>query len=396
MIARRSVLSLFSGCGGLDLGFVQAGFHIKLAFDNWTPAIDTYRANKGLLGGEVQKNSLSLKDREITLNDLPRCEVVLGGPPCQGFSFAGRQFLDDPRNQLYRDFVRIVAALSPRVFLLENVKGMEAMALEQVLAAFRGIGYRVRANNALATDFGVAQRRERLLIVGFRSDLDVDFKPPDTVYGGLFQVKGDRCILDAIHDLPKPQEWPHGVQPARLEKLAAHLHSHAYRPLPPLVQRFVKHIPNGGCYRDAPLVTLPTRLKNIFKNPARYRTPRFFPKPDPTEPAQTVPADTNPSLGGVLAPDLKYRADGAEPVDTTRHIRDGVYTAPDPSRRFTPREAARLQSFPDEFTFPGSLTTQQRLIGNAVPVRVARAFAEEILQYLVELDRKRKPLTLRG
>lgn len=392
---RRSVLSLFSGCGGLDLGFVQAGFHIKLAVDHWAPAVQTHRENSRLLGGEVVQCSLALADREIQVEELPQCEVILGGPPCQGFSFAGKQFLDDPRNRLYRDFVDIVGHLRPRAFLLENVLGMEAMALDQAVSAFEGAGYIVIPNRALATDFGVAQRRERLLIVGFRKDLDVIFSPPVAVYGGLFGTRGgDSTILDAVRQLPAPIAIDDGdLTP--VQHLPRHLQSHAYRPLPNSVQNFVRHIPNGGCFRDAPVRTLPERLQKILENPARYRSPRLFPKPDPNEPAQTVPADTNPSLGGVLAPDLVYHNGSAQPVDPTENTHRNIYTSPQPSRRITPREAARLQSFPDDFVFSGSLTTQFRLIGNAVPVRVARAFADHILDYLVELDASRKPLAYR-
>jgi DNA (cytosine-5)-methyltransferase 1 len=392
---RRSVLSLFSGCGGLDLGFVQAGFHIKLAIDNWRAAVDTYRANEKLLGGEIVNKSLSLKEKEFSLDELPYCEVVLGGPPCQGFSFAGRQFLDDPRNTLYRDFVKIVSILGPRVFLLENVRGMEAMALEDAVAAFSAYGYKVTAHRALATDFGIAQRRERLIIVGFRKDLNVDFTPPTSIYGGLFKAKGETSILDAVGDLPEPIETTQDL-PSILQGLPQFLRSHAYRPLPESVQKFVRHIPNGGCFRDAPIETLPERLKKIVRSPARYRTPRLFPKPDPNEPAQTVPADTNPSLGGVLAPDFDYSLGLPRPTSTENHICKGVYTSPRPSRRFTPREAARLQTFPDEFQFPVSLSSQYRLIGNAVPVRLAYAFAEHILSYLIDLDRKKKPLSKVG
>jgi DNA (cytosine-5)-methyltransferase 1 len=393
-LTHKSILSLFSGCGGLDLGFVQAGFHIKLAFDNWGPAVETHRQNSKLLGGEVFQRSLALADREIQVDELPRCEVILGGPPCQGFSFAGRQFLDDPRNQLYRDFVRIVSHLRPKAFLLENVLGMEAMALDQAIRAFEECDYVVTPNRVLATDFGVAQRRERLFIVGFRKDLCIRFSPPSATYGELFGTPGDRSILDAIKGLPAPIAMTDGAMDL-LTRLPKYLQSHAYRPLPDSVQKFVRHIPNGGYFRDAPMRTLPERLRKIARDPGRYRSPRLFPKPDPDEPAQTVPADTNPSLGGVLAPDLEYRKGAAIPVVTLQHTKGTVYSSPQPSRRITPREAARLQSFPDEFLFSGSLTTQFRLIGNAVPVRAAKAFAERILEHLEHGDPKAKSLAAR-
>jgi len=390
MAKKRTVLSLFCGCGGLDLGFVQAGFVICAAFDNWAPAVETHKLNGPLLGnGDVFKKSLRLADKEVCLDDLPPCEIILGGPPCQGFSFAGRQFHDDPRNSLYCDFVEIVNYLQPRVFLMENVRGMEAMALEQVKADFSAAGYRVSVTIARAVDFGLAQRRERLIIVGFRQDLKMEFEPPGATFGNLFGAQGMKGILEVIGDLPRPVEVLGSK--TSLEHLPPFLQSHAYRPLPPAVLEFVKHIPNGGCFRDAPRSTLPKRLRKILDNPARYRTPRLFPKPDPSQPAQTIPADTNPSLGGVLAPDLEYKNGYATVVDPLLHTKNGIYTTPVPSRRLTPREAARLQGFPDEFCFSGTLSTQFHLIGNAVPVPLARAFAESIADQLLQLDRRPKP-----
>jgi DNA (cytosine-5)-methyltransferase 1 len=288
-----TVLSLFSGCGGLDLGFVRAGFRLVASIDHWRPACDTHRLNSGLLGGEVLQRSLRLADGEIALEEFPKTDVVLGGPPCQGFSFAGKQRLDDARNQLYLDFLRIVQHTEPRCFVLENVRGIEAMALTDIRASFGQLGYDVAAERALATSFGVAQRRERILVVGFRKDLKATFSPPEEIIGGLFGSTGEVSILDAIKGLPKP---------AVSDDETAEPHSdHIFRPLTAPVQRFVRHIPNGGCFRDAPTDTLPPRLLNILQNPARYRTPRLFPKPNPFGPAQTVPADMNPSLGGVLA-----------------------------------------------------------------------------------------------
>src|ERR1017187_2459628 len=376
-----TVLSLFRGCGGLDLGFVQAGFTITQAFDNYPAAVRTYAANQKLLGGAIDCKSLALNDGEIRLGDLPRTDVVLGGPPCQGFSFAGKQFLDDPRNHLYKDFVEIVTALQPKVFLLENVLGMEAMALKDVTKAFGAAGYDISSNLALATDFGIAQRRQRLIVVGFRKDLMISFRPPSHIYGGLFGARGESMMVGAIGDLPRPFETKSDDAGAD-SKLPKHLRNHCYRPPPDAVQKFVRHIPNGGYFRDAPYKTLPDRLRKIADDPIRYRSPRLFPKPDPLSPAQTVPADTNPSLGGVLAPDFTYSRSLPKPVETSTYKVDDVYPAPLPSRRFTPRESASLQSFPDDFEFSGSLSSQYNLIGNAVPVRMAKGFAEVIAAHL--------------
>ena len=184
--------------------------------------------------------------------------------------------------------------------------------------------------------------------------------------------------MDVIGGLPEPRE----VSSERIS--AEHfLDNHVFTRLSENAQRFVRHIPNGGYYKDAPLDTLPDRLIKIINDPVRYRSPRLFPKPNPSKPAQTVPADTNPSIGGVLAPDMTYDKDGiAKPVDPQKYTSDGVYTSPNPSRRLTPREAARIQSFPDEILFDGAVSTQFKMIGNAVPVAMASAFAREIKSQL--------------
>lgn len=388
MAKQRTAISLFSGCGGLDLGFVQAGFKILTAYDHWAPSMEVYSLNASILG-DVKTNtkSLCLADNEVTLDDFPKADVILGGPPCQGFSFAGRQSADDPRNKLYQDFVKIVNHVRPRAFLMENVRGMEAMALKNVIRDFKKVGYTLVVTMARAQDFDLAQRRERLIIVGFEESSGVLFEPPSSTFGELFGATKPKSILETIHDLPVPF-----VCSDSGADLPDDVRSHAIKPLPDLVQRFVRHIPNGGCFRDAPRKTLPDRLKKILDDPQRYRSPRLFPKPDPSEPAQTIPADTNPSLGGVLAPDLVYGDSApAMPADAALNTKNGLYTSPSPSRRLSPREAARLQGFPDEFTFRGSITTQFQMIGNAVPVAMARAFAEGILEQLPSEPKRARP-----
>ena len=383
-----TVLSLFSGCGGLDLGFVNAGFQLKLSIDHWEPAVATHKLNSKLLGGEVIRKSLRLGDGEIQVDELPVCDVILGGPPCQGFSFAGKQRLNDPRNALYQDFMNIVNHLQPKCFVMENVRGIEAMALPDVVHSFDSVGYDVSAERVQATHFAVPQRRARVIIVGFRKDLCIRFSPPRQALGGLFGSSHEISIFEAIGDLPEPSattsEGVIDIKPGDL------LCNHVYKPLSAQAQLFVRHIPNGGCFRDAPEQFLPERLRKILRNPARYRSPRLFPKPDPFSPAQTVPADMNPSLGGVLAPDFIYVDGKPRAVTPAECEKDGLYTAPDPSRRFTPREAARLQTFPDKFVIKGSVSTQIRLIGNAVPVNLAYAYAQQIRELLSVSKKSRR------
>ena len=367
-----SVLSLFCGCGGLDLGFAQKGYKIIAAYDNWGPAIAIHKKNNSLIGGHSFKVSLDLKEKEIQLSDFPKTDVVLGGPPCQGYSYAGKQEVDDPRNHLYLDFRDIVSYVKPKVFLMENVRGLEKMALPQIKKSFFDIGYNVNVDLVKAIDIGIPQRRERLIIVGTPVQ-SKKFKTPSKLIGGLFGDKVRKTnILDAIGDLPQPNPSDEIIDAKTF------IDDHNFYPFSPTDENFIKHIFNGGYFADAPRNSLPERLKKIFDNPLRYKSPRLFPKPDPNYPSQTVPASSSPSIGGIIAPDLLYKDGFSIPVDKEKYTQDGIYTSPVTSRRFTPRELARLQTFPDDFLFTGSQTTKIKAIGNAVPVEMSRLFAEEI------------------
>ncbi len=369
---KPTVLSLFSGCGGLDLGFAMSGYDLLAAYDHWAPAVDTHNRNSNLLGGTAQKKSLALADNEIEISKLPRADVIIGGPPCQGFSFAGKQRIDDPRNFLYLDFKRIIEFVNPKVFLMENVRGLEAMALEEIKQSFREIKYNVTVDRVRAVDLGIPQRRERIIIVGTREG-ESQFRTPELLLGSLFGAVTPQCIMDVIGDLPEPTS-------TKIDEIASndYLEDHRYQPLSELEQKFIKHIPNGGSFMDAPRSSLPDRLIKIYDDPLAYKSPRFFPKADPFKPSQTIPASTSPSIGGVIAPDFVYVSGKPIPVNAAEHSTCGIYTTPTFSRRFTPREIARLQGFPDEFLFLGSASTKTKMIGNAVPVKISALYAEEI------------------
>ena len=370
------IISLFSGCGGLDLGFVRKGYTLIQAYDHWEGAVQIHNKNAKLLGGACLKKSLNLSDQEIFPDQLPKVDLILGGPPCQGFSFAGKQRIDDPRNQLYLDFKTIVEVVRPRAFLMENVRGLEKMALNEVKQSFSSIGYDVNVDRVEAIRLGIPQRRERVIIVGTRKN-EKKFKSPEVLMGGLFGgATESKTIMDAIGDLPEPQA-------SRLKiDSQNYLDDHYYYPLSEVERKFIRHIPNGGYYGNAPRDSLPERLQKIYDNPIKYKSPRLFPKANPLKPSQTVPASSSPSIGGVLAPDLQYTNTGPVAVNSEQFTRDGIYTSPNESRRFTPREMARLQTFPDEFLFTGSQTSKIKAIGNAVPVKLAELYAEEIMSQI--------------
>lgn len=374
---KPTVLSLFSGCGGLDLGFARCGYEILEAYDHWKPAVVNHNKNKHLIGGIAYQKSLALADNQIKLEDLPKVDVILGGPPCQGFSFAGKQLIDDKRNFLYLDFKRIVEFLKPKVFLMENVRGLEKMALADIEKSFSSIKYNVVVERVRAIDLGIPQRRERIIIVGTRFN-EKKFQSPEILMGSLFGSKEPGKIIDAIGDLPEPK-----LATSDTVDSQHFLDDHCYQKFSAVEQKFISHIPNGGFFADAPREKLPERLKKIYDEPLKYKSPRLFPKADPFKPSLTIPASSSPSIGGVIAPDFEYIDDKAHPIDAKSYTENNVYTAPNPSRRFTPREIARLQGFPDEFLFSGSPSTKTKMIGNAVPIKIAELYATEILNQLL-------------
>lgn len=158
------VVSLFSGAGGLDLGFANAGHEIAWAVDNWADAVETYRMN---FSSPIQLADI----RDVPSVMIPECDIVIGGFPCQGFSVANVQrSVDDSRNLLYREFVRVVRDIRPRFFVAENVKGILSLGgglvFQKIVADFESLGYRVSHAVLNAANFGVPQRRERVFIVG--------------------------------------------------------------------------------------------------------------------------------------------------------------------------------------------------------------------------------------
>ena len=200
------VVSLFSGAGGLDLGFKMAGHDIIWANDLYGDAVDTYRANLG--NHIVCEDIFSVKGE-----DVPDCDVVIGGFPCQGFSVANiKRNVADERNQLYKQLIRIIEAKKPKFFLAENVKGIMSLGkgeiLKMILADFSNLGYKVQAKLLNAADYGVPQLRQRVFIIGVRNDVDFNYEYPLPTHSadeseGLLKWLG---VGDALKDIPDPDE----------------------------------------------------------------------------------------------------------------------------------------------------------------------------------------------
>ncbi|MDR3153988.1 MAG: DNA cytosine methyltransferase [Deltaproteobacteria bacterium] len=333
---RPRLLSLFSGCGGLDLGFEQAGFRLAWANDHDAAARAVYSLN---LGEIDPRDILEIRDGEI-----PDGDVLAAGFPCQPFSNAGsRKGVNDPRGMLYKECLRIIAAKMPKAVLFENVKGLLsskspdgkslADAIIDDLSGISGIGYAAGYELVNAADHGVPQNRQRVFFVGVRKDLGVSFRFP------YRQMK--RNLLLRHHILDIPDGAPNQV----------------HWPLSPQALDMVRRIPEGGSWKDVPDESLAPRFRKIKSQMKKYHSPKFYRRFSLSEICGTITASAQPENCGIIHPTQ--------------------------DRRFTIREIARLQTFPDSFRFiddtPKDVTAMYKVIGNAVPVSLARVFAASIM-----------------
>jgi len=200
------VASLFSGAGGLDLGFIQAGHTIVWANDIYTDAIDTYRNN---IGNHIVADDI----HNIFSETIPDCDIVIGGFPCQGFSVANtKRTIEDKRNELYKQMIRIIREKKPLFFLAENVKGLLNLAkgsvIKMIIDDFTDIGYMVKYQLLNAADYGVPQIRQRVIIIGVRNDIIFEYTFPHKQYNenGTDGLKHWVSVKDALENLPDPDK----------------------------------------------------------------------------------------------------------------------------------------------------------------------------------------------
>lgn len=324
-------LDLFCGAGGMSLGFEMAGFRPVFAIDHDRDAITTYNANFGGV-------AVCADIREWT--EFPCAEVVVGGPPCQGFSRLGKAAgIARPENMLWREYVRCLEKVEPLAFVIENVpEFLKDPAWLGVRDAALQLGYAVASGLLNAANFGVPQRRTRAIIIGSRAWAprlpDPTHRAPDQ---GLFEsLPAWRTVRDAIGDLP--------LEPNNINR-------HDRRNVSALSEERYRHVPPGGNRKSLPLHLQPDCW--------RYKDPKGGGSAD---------------LMGRLewdAPSLTIRTQFLKPEK-------GRYLHPQANRSLTVREGARLQTFPDSFAFIGSNFQVAKQIGNAVPPILAKAVAESV------------------
>lgn len=330
--SNMKVISLFSGCGGLDLGFEMAGFDVPVA-NEYDPTIwATFEANHPktkLIKGDI---------RRINAEDFPAdVDGIIGGPPCQSWSEAGSlRGIDDARGQLFYDYIRILVAVKPKFFLAENVSGMLAnrhsAAVKNILNMFDEAGYNTTLTLVNAKDYGVAEERKRVFYIGFRKDLHVDFKFPE---GSTSDDSKKLTLRDIIWDLQD------SAVPAADKN-----------------HRNPNAVNNNEYFTGAysPIFMSRNRVKGwdeqAFTVQASGRQCQLHPQA--------------PKMVRVGTNDCRF-------VDGSEHL----------YRRMTVREVARVQGFPDTFKFIyNNINDGYKMIGNAVPVNLAYEIAIAIKESL--------------
>ena len=317
------VISLFSGSGGLDLGFLATGkFEVIFANDFNPQACETYAKN---IGNHIVYEDIS------KLRNLPIADIIIGGPPCQGFSLANpSRTFEDPRNQLFNEYARIIKEVKPKLFLMENVSGMVTMEKGRVFEIIKkelsSCGYTLYDKLLNSKDYGVPQSRRRMIIIGVRNDINKKFMFPEPTHDEDNYVNVGQAIIDN----PIPKDNP----------------NHIIGNLTELNQNRLIHIPEGGSMKDCP--------ENLQNN-----------------------SDLNRSMRRLHSKKESY---------TIVHNNCDHYYHPTEQRRITIREMARIQGYEDDFVFLGSKSEQSRQVGNSVPVGLGKAIAKSIYTFLHDIN----------
>lgn len=383
-------VDLFAGAGGISCGLGMSGFSPVLANELVDQYASTYKKNHpgtDVVVGDVREVSESdIKKRlGVSVGDI---DLLAGGPPCQGFSVnAPIRNLDDDRNHLFKDFIRVAEALLPKVVMIENVPGMVSLGrgtvVEQIYLELERLGYTVKHKILFAGHYGVPQTRFRMIFIGIRKGgAYIEFPEPEFNAKSVANFTGakDLCIQvppllaqtlkkhtsvwDAISDLPEigngysldENKWyltePSGWYQKLMRIGGADLKNHVCSGLGKVNLERLKYIPQGGSWRDIPFELLPAGLKRARRSDHTKRYGRL----DPEGLCSTILTKCDPHWGSFFHP-----------------TQDRIISV---------REAARIQSFPDDYVFTGNITQQYEQVGNAVPPLLARAMGRKIRELL--------------
>ena len=362
---KPTVVSLFSGGGGLDLGFKNKGFDIIWAIDNDKDAVSSYQVN---LGEHIIQEDIT----KVSEENIPKADVVIGGPPCQSFSLVGKRRMDDDRGKLVWQYLRIINTIKPKIFVFENVIGLKSaktsegsLVINDLILAFNEIGYKVKWDVLNAADYGVPQRRKRIFLVGTREGVHFEFPKPTHNQDGDNGMQKWVSVEEALGDLPSPNET--GKADYATKALSAYqtkmrrnntnnyITDHITPTLSDLDKLIISYIPVGGNYMDVP-DSVPSRRIKKFKETGGRTT--CYGRLRPEMPSYTINTHFNrPNVGCNI------------------HYKE--------KRLITIREALRLQSFPDDYRIKSSTKRgKHTVVGNAVPPILAESLAVKVLESL--------------
>lgn len=368
------MVDLFAGCGGLSLGLEQAGFTPWFVNEIMEQFCNTYKRNHDLSDdhyfvGDINELNNRIEDY---LKYLTNITLVCGGPPCQGFSMANRQrILDDPRNQLYKAYLIFLSKIRPRFFIMENVKGManKISEIKDNVKDFLGDEYIFDYKILRAQDFGVPQNRERFIMIGNRMGVD-----PLLIFEEINKQKIPPFVLrDVLEGLPHLESREKIGRNEENERSGFTIRDFVY--------------PDTDFYHFINGDRVITKLYN-HKN--RYNNPRdieiFKRLPQGANSLHESIADIMPyTRRNAIFKDKYFKLDENQICKTiTSHMRYdcNMYIHPWESRGLSPREAARIQTFPDDYVLTGSQNLWYAQVGNAVPVKLAKAIGIGIMKFL--------------
>lgn len=387
--AGPTCVDLFSGAGGLAVGFRQAGWSVLAANDVDAEAGTTFRLNfpeASFFEGPIAKltSAALLKECGLKAGDL---DCLIGGPPCQSFSYNNHQrSAKDVRARLFRDYLRLVGELKPKTLVMENVPGIltigDRKVVKEIEASLSKLGYKTGVRILDADQFGTPQTRRRVFIVASRMGAAADLFPSPTHRPAVAKRKRQQpavagakatvTVADAISDLPILRNGGGKQTASKSKKKAAsgyqrtarsrskQIHNHICHDLSPAMLKRIKHVPEGGNWRDIPRRLLPAGMR------------------------RARPSDHTKRYGRLA------RRGQASTLLTKCDPHWGAYIHPTQNRTISVREAARLQGFPDAFRFAGEGTTKQYAqVGNAVPVPLARAIAKVTKKHVSKPKRAR-------
>ena len=372
---KYKMVDLFAGCGGLSLGMEQAGFTPWFVNEIVETFCNTYKRNHTLSDGhyfvgDINELNEHLDEYEKYLEDIT---LVCGGPPCQGFSMANRQrILDDPRNKLYKAYLVFLKKVRPKFFVMENVKGMSNKIAEirQNFKDYLGEEYVFDYRLLRAQDFGVPQNRERFIMIGNRMGI-----APGLIFDAIFELKRAPFVLrDALEGLPHLEaKKEKGAKDVENSKSGYTECDFIY----PDTEFY--HFINGN-----------RRITKLYNHKNRYNNPRDI------EIYSRLPQGANslhPSIADIMPyknrndifKDKYFKLDERQICKTiTSHMKFdcNMYIHPWESRGLSPREAARIQTFPDDYVITGAQNMWYAQIGNAVPVKLAKAIGDGIMKFI--------------